>query len=73
MLVKNWMSKNVVTADVNDSMQDAMKLLKENNIRMRNIERSKLQKLKEKLTEKAALLYMIDHRENKREIWSDTN
>ena len=34
MLVKNWMSKNVITIDVNDSMQDAMKLLKENDIRM---------------------------------------
>jgi acetoin utilization protein AcuB len=34
MLVKNWMSKNVVGIDVNDSMQDAMKLLKEHQIRM---------------------------------------
>jgi acetoin utilization protein AcuB len=34
MLVKNWMSKNVITADVNDTMQDAMKLLKEHGIRM---------------------------------------
>jgi acetoin utilization protein AcuB len=34
MLVKNWMSKNVVTVDVNDSMQEATKLLKKNNIRM---------------------------------------
>jgi len=34
MLVKNWMSKNVITVDINDSMQDAMKLLKENDIRM---------------------------------------
>ena len=32
MLVKNWMSKNVVKIDVNNSMQDATKLLKENNI-----------------------------------------
>ena len=39
-------------------------------IRMRSIERSKLQKLKEKLREKAALLYMVDHRENNREIYS---
>lgn len=42
-------------------------------IRMRSIERSKLQNLKERLGEKAELLYMIDHRENKREIWLDTN
>jgi len=34
MLVKNWMSKNVITIDANDSMHAAMKLLKENNIRM---------------------------------------
>jgi acetoin utilization protein AcuB len=34
MLVKNWMSKKVVTIDVNDSMQDAMKLLKEHEIGM---------------------------------------
>ena len=32
MLVKNWMSKNVVSIDENDSMQDATKLLKLNNI-----------------------------------------
>jgi len=34
MLVKNWMSKDVITIDVNDSMQDAMRLMKEHNIRM---------------------------------------
>ena len=34
MLVKNWMSKNVITVDVNDSMQEATKLLKEHDIRM---------------------------------------
>jgi len=34
MLVKNWMSKIVITVDVNDSLQDAMKLLREHNIRM---------------------------------------
>jgi acetoin utilization protein AcuB len=33
MLVENWMSKDVVTVDVNDSMQDATRLLKEHNIR----------------------------------------
>ncbi len=33
MLVKNWMSKDVISVDVNDSMQDAAKLLKKNNIR----------------------------------------
>jgi acetoin utilization protein AcuB len=34
MLVKNWMNSNVVTVDVEDSMQDAMKLLKEQNVAM---------------------------------------
>lgn len=34
MLVQNWMSKSVVTIDVNDSMQDAIKQLKEHGIRM---------------------------------------
>jgi acetoin utilization protein AcuB len=34
MLVKNWMSKNIVTVDVNDSMMDATKKLKENDIRL---------------------------------------
>jgi len=34
MLVANWMSKNIITIDENDSMQEAMKLLKEHDIRM---------------------------------------
>lgn len=34
MLVKDWMSKEVITVDVNDSMQDAITLLKEHDIRM---------------------------------------
>ncbi|MEZ4526679.1 MAG: CBS and ACT domain-containing protein [Desulfobacterales bacterium] len=34
MLVKNWMNKNVVTVDVNDSMQNAISLIKEHQIRM---------------------------------------
>ncbi len=34
MLVRNWMSKNVITVDADESMQDAMKLIKENEIRM---------------------------------------
>ena len=34
MLVKNWMSKKVITVDINDSMEDAMKHLKEHDIRM---------------------------------------
>ncbi len=34
MLVKNWMSKDVVTVDEEDSMQLAMSLMKEHKIRM---------------------------------------
>ena len=39
-------------------------------IRMYGIDRTKLPQLKEELKEKAALLYMVDLRENKREIYS---
>jgi len=38
-------------------------------IRMHGIERSRLPQLKEELKNKATLLYMVDHRENKREIY----
>jgi acetoin utilization protein AcuB len=34
MLVKNWMSKPAITVDLKDSMSDANKLLRENNISM---------------------------------------
>ncbi|MBW1888600.1 MAG: CBS domain-containing protein [Deltaproteobacteria bacterium] len=34
MLVKNWMSKGVITVDVDDSMSDATRIIKENNISM---------------------------------------
>jgi len=34
MLVENWMNRNVITIDINDSMLDASKLIKEHNIRM---------------------------------------
>lgn len=34
MLVKNWMSRNVVTINEDDSMQDALKSMKQHNIRM---------------------------------------
>ena len=34
MLVKNWMSKNVITIDADDSMQHAIKLLKEHKINL---------------------------------------
>ena len=32
MLVKNWMSKNVITVDINEALIDAVKLLKHNDI-----------------------------------------
>jgi acetoin utilization protein AcuB len=34
MLVKNWMSKKVITVDVNDSMEEAMRLMKEKGVQM---------------------------------------
>lgn len=34
MLVRNWMSQKVITVDEEDSMQDAMKLMKQHGIRM---------------------------------------
>ena len=40
-------------------------------IRMRSIERARLTKLKDRLGAKAVLLYMIDHQENNREIFSE--
>jgi acetoin utilization protein AcuB len=40
-------------------------------IRMRNIERSELKNLKKELQAKAGLLYMVDHTENKREIFTE--
>jgi len=40
-------------------------------IRMHSIERPRLQKLKDKLSEKASMLYMIDQQENNREIYSE--
>ena len=38
-------------------------------VRMYNIDRSKLPRLKEELKAKATMLYMVDHRENVREIY----
>ena len=34
MLVKHWMSKQVITIDANDSMNDAIRLLKKHDIKM---------------------------------------
>ena len=59
MLVKNWMSKEVITADVNDSMQDAIKLLKEHDIRMLPV------------TKKGKLVGIVTDRDLKRASASD--
>jgi acetoin utilization protein AcuB len=40
-------------------------------VRAFGLDRKKLPELKSKLTEGAKLLYMIDHRENRREIYSE--
>jgi len=40
-------------------------------IRMFGIDRSKLPQIKKELKEKASLVYMVDHRENKREIYQE--
>jgi acetoin utilization protein AcuB len=40
-------------------------------IRMHSIERPKLQNLKDKLSQRTSILYMIDQRENHREIYSE--
>jgi acetoin utilization protein AcuB len=34
MLVKNWMSKEVITVDIDDSMQNAISLIKKHNVRL---------------------------------------
>jgi acetoin utilization protein AcuB len=34
MLVKNWMSKNPITIDINASMQEAIKVMKQGNIKL---------------------------------------
>jgi acetoin utilization protein AcuB len=34
MLVKNWMSKEVITLDIDDSMQNAISLMKKHNVRL---------------------------------------
>jgi acetoin utilization protein AcuB len=48
-----------------DTPQGSLKVY----IRMYGFVRQKLNELKEKISEKAAIVYMIDHRENKREIY----
>ena len=40
-------------------------------IRMFGIDRTKLAEMKESFGKNATVLYMVDHRENKREIYED--
>ena len=61
MLVKNWMSKEVITVDVNDSMTKATKKLKERDIRMLPV------------MEKGKLVGVITDRDLKRASASDAN
>jgi acetoin utilization protein AcuB len=42
-------------------------------VRMYGVDREKMPELKEKLKSKAEMLYMVDHREEKREIYQDSN
>jgi len=61
MLVRNWMSQNVVSVDGNDSLVDATKKLKENDIRMLPV------------TRKGKLVGIITDRDIKRASASDAN
>jgi acetoin utilization protein AcuB len=42
-------------------------------LRMHGLERKKLKTLKKKISEKATILYVVDHRDNIREIYSNTD
>lgn len=59
MLVKNWMNKTVVTIEADDSIQAAMKLLKQHKIRMLPV------------TKKGKLVGVITDRDIKRASASD--
>lgn len=61
MLVKSWMSKKVITIDFDASMQEAIELLKENNILMLPV------------MEKSKLVGIITDRDLKRASASDAN
>jgi predicted transcriptional regulator len=99
MLVREWMSKEVITVDEDQTMQHAIGLLKEHNIHMLPVMKNKkvgviltsyekvpdgfgnvyirffdldrrvLETLKKNLFEISKVLYIVDHRENKREIF----
>ncbi|MCJ7682916.1 MAG: CBS domain-containing protein, partial [Desulfobacteraceae bacterium] len=59
MLVRNWMTQNVIMVDANDSVVDATKKLKENDIRMLPV------------TKKGELVGIVTDRDLKRASASD--
>jgi len=59
MLVRNWMTQNAITVDANDSVVDATKKLKENDIRMLPV------------TRKGKLVGIVTDRDLKRASASD--
>jgi acetoin utilization protein AcuB len=54
-----------VLTSCDDAPKSSLKLY----LRMYGLERKKLKALKDKIREKASLLYMVDHRENTREVY----
>ena len=61
MLVRNWMSTKVVTVDVEESMIEATRLIKENNIRMLPV------------MKKGTIIGVVTDRDLKRASASDAN
>jgi acetoin utilization protein AcuB len=55
-----------VLTSYTDAPEGSLKLY----LRMYGLEREKLKTLKEKIGAKSSILYMVDHRENTREIYS---
>ena len=60
MLVKYWMSKDLITAKATDSVIKAKLLLKEHNISHLPV------------MEKTTILYLVDHREHVRKMFDDS-
>jgi acetoin utilization protein AcuB len=58
-----------VLTSYDDASKGSLKLY----LRMHGLERKKLNTLKKKISEKVTLLYLVDHRENIREIYFDTD
>jgi len=56
-----------VLTSQDDAPRGSLKLY----LRMHGLDRQKLKTLKKKIREKASILYMVDHRENTREIYMD--